>query len=219
MLRSGTLLSCVLASSGFAQAFNIDAGGNFAEPPASGYGAAAQQLGYWNGITTFGPVRDLFGSLTSVLFGTAEDGVFLTNIAGASADDQRLMGSMVGVQPADPAAVFINLEPGLYNVYVYCWAGNLLGPKDVTIRAFTDAGQVVGGVSYGDAWPGGHVLGETYDLLRVEVVPGGNQYLSIFIQAPGDFNVINGIQLVLVPAPGWAMITPLAALVVHRRRR
>lgn len=63
------------------------------------------------------------------------------------------------------------------------------------------------------------MLGETYDLLRVEVVPGGNQYLSIFIQAPGDFNVINGIQLVPVPAPGWAMITPLAALVVHRRRR
>lgn len=115
----------------------------------------------------------------------------------------------------------MGLSPGIYDSYVYCWAGNVLGPEDVTIKAFTGAGQVIGGVSYKATWPGRQLLGETYDRFRVEVVRGNGNWISFQLEFFGDFNVINGIQLVLVlvPAPASSTIAvTVAALLVRRRR-
>lgn len=217
----GTLILLIAASSTVcsAQAFNVDAGGFFSTSPPDTYGAAAAQAGLWNTRSSGGLLSDLSGAATSVTFSVSNNGGFLLDIPGATPDDKLLMDSALAVQPLSDAANFSNLKPGLYDLYIYCWAGNLLGSKDVTIRAFTGAGEVVGGVQYSEQWPGQHVLGETYEKLRVEVTPGDDQYIVVFIQAPGDFNVINGIQLVPVPTPASMTLPVIGALVGTRRRR
>jgi hypothetical protein len=217
----GFLTLFIAASSTWccAQAFNVDAGGNSSTLPPAEYGASASQSGFWNSIGSSSYLSGLDGSSTGVLCGSGYGGALNLEIEGDLGDDKLLMDSALAGSPLANAATFLFLQPCLYDVYVYCWAGNLLGPKDVTIRAFTGAGQVVGGVSYVAAWPGGQILGETYDRLRVEVTAGNNEYLDIFIQAPGDFNVINGIQLVPVPAPASMALPVIGAMVVPRRRR
>jgi len=202
------------------EALNIDLGGGFSTPPASTYGAAAYQPGFWNPVNLVkNDLVDINGNSTPVRYASEANGGFLLDIQGATPDDKLLMDSALSVQSTRSAATFSNLQPGLYDLYIYCWAGNLLGPKDVTIRAFTGAGQVVGGVRYGEQWPGQQVLGETYDKLRVEVTPGDGQYIDIAIQAFGDFNVINGVQLVPIPAPATLTLAPAALLACRRRRR
>jgi hypothetical protein len=213
------IMLCTVSLHVKAQGFNVDAGGNFSTPPPDSYGCEAHQAGFWNPASAETILRDLAGVSTQVLFGSSYNGGFDLEIEGATLEDKLLMDSVLAVQVTSNAATFLNLQPGLYDLYIYCWAGNLLGPKDVTIRVFTGAGQVVGGVQYGEQWPGQQVLGETYDKLRVEVTPADGQYIDVFIQAPGDFNVINGIQLVPVPAPAGLLIPAAGALVTLRRRR
>jgi hypothetical protein len=221
MQLSPGLLTLVIAATSTlcsAQAFNIDHAGSPSTLPASDYGAAADQTGFWNAAgNALTNLVDVHGQPTGVQLASGGGGIDLA-IDGATENDKLLMDSAMAVSTSSNATTFFNLRPGLYDVYVYCWAGNLLGPKDVTIRAFTGAGQVVGGVKYDEVWPGGHIRGITYDRLRVEVTPGDNEYLDIFIQAPGDFNVINGIQLVPVPAPGTVALLPAAPLACRRRR-
>ncbi|MBL8964828.1 MAG: hypothetical protein JNK70_12240 [Phycisphaerae bacterium] len=217
---SFVIMIAICSASGLAQTFNVDSGGGMSTPPTTDYGAAADQPGVWNSVVfEQNNLLNTAGQATTVRYATSSNSVILLGIDGAAPNDKLLMDSAMPVDPSDAAAVFSNLQPGLYDLYIYCWAGNLLGPKDVTIRAFTGAGQVVGGVRYGEQWPGQQVLGETYDKLRVEVTPGDGQYIDIAIQAPGDFNVINGVQLVPVPAPGALALAPAALLAGRRRRR
>ncbi len=98
-------------------------------------------------------------------------------------------------------------------------------PAPVTLREsdrtfFLDNGatSMQSSVTYGSSWPGGHVQGETYTRMRIEVLPEFEGFSAIF-GFSGDFNVVNGVQIVPVPAPASALPALAATLMLARRRR
>jgi hypothetical protein len=84
-------------------------------------------------------LKDLGGSPAGVLYASGFGGARDLNIEGALGDDKIMMDCALSGSPATNAVTFLFLEPGLYDVYVYCWAGSLLGRTDYSILAFTGA--------------------------------------------------------------------------------
>jgi hypothetical protein len=217
LLRACSILAlATTATPAFGQSFNIDCAGHLAIPPDSSYGAGASQPGYWNPQFT-GNLRDLDGNLTEAMTGTS-GGSTAHEIPGATGDDERLMESVFEMLPSASVSV-TNLAAGHYDLYAYSWGGQIFGPRTVGFTVFT--GNTYGGsLSFGPQWPGGQVEGVTFARIPIEVLPGLN-FLTLRIGGggPKTFNVLAGIQLVWIPAPGVLLVSFSAGLLALRRRR
>lgn len=202
------------------QAFNIDCAGNLAVPPTSSYGAGAGQAGYWNPVSGIAAtLRDINGNPTAALL-SADGGATVYDIPGATGDDERLMETVFGLIPSSSGVAIGGLSPGKYDLFAYSWAGQIFGQRTVGFTVLNGVNTYGGSLSFGPQWPGGQVQGETFVRIPVEVLPGLN-FLRLRVGGggPKTFNVLAGIQLVPVPAPGAAIVLIGAGVLTARRRR
>lgn len=210
------------------QAFNVDFGKSSfqAEFPSASYGGAANQPGFWNGdFAGFVPLKDLSGSSTAAFLSSGVGSV-QAPISIPVTDETRLMGDAArGATFASQEGLqVVNLTPGEYRIYVYGWAGSVEGNDDnkILVVNFGSSTSSLLTINYAAQWPGHQILGETYATWDFTIA-SANTSLGIYPQNRGTdihprFSYVNGIQIVPIPAPG-AMVLPLAALLVSRRRR
>lgn len=117
----------------------------------------------------------------------------------------------------DGGYVIQHLLPGAYDIYVYSWRGsNDQGTPGIVVSA--PGGPYGLSIASGQPWPGQQVLGVTYGVVRIDLGANGTFGISGFAGGEGTAP-INGIQIVPVPAPGAAILGPLAGLAFTRRRR
>lgn len=206
----GVIALLSLAAPALAQSMNIDFG--VATPaPSAGFGAAAASPGAWN-VFSNSPTGlfDLAGNLTgATLSGTGGGFLGGNNDPLTFGDDEALMDDAVLI-PFMETYTFTGLQAGTYNVFAYTWTvANLPTQLNVQNQGF----QLVGG-----AWPGGYVPGITHSITQVNLGAGQPLTVQVF-SVNGALGAINGVQLVLVPAPGAGALLAAAGLVAFRRRR
>lgn len=202
------------------QAFNIDCAGHLGTPPNSTYGAGSGQRGYWNPSGIDPVLRDLNGNVTGATIG-AGGSSNVHNIPGATGNDALFMETTFDASATAPVVVITNLAAGPYDLYAYSWGGQIFGPREVGFIVATGSGTTyIGSLTFGTQWPGGQVEGETFARIPIKVVEGLNLLtLRIGGGGPETFNVLAGIQLVPVPAPGSVAAFMSAALFALRPRR
>lgn len=205
-VASALLLSVTAA---YAQAFNIDFGSPDGAGPSSAYAGVATQPGYWNLGTIGYSLKDTSGAQTDVNLGGTSAGLAHLSIPSLSGDEKIFMESVLTPGVSGNSVGFFNLSPGTYDLYIYGWGGTLLGPKSAGFDVFNGVSTVHGFVSYTSVWPGAQTRHITYDVLRVNVLEP-QRLLLLDVGFTGDYGVINGMQLVPVPAPGAAL--PLLGL-------
>lgn len=112
----------------------------------------------------------------------------------------------------------IGLEPGWYDFYIYAWAGMSPGYTEsiVTLGVLGDVHT-----HFTSVWPGKHVEGETYGKLTIEVTEPNSNIGMGLVPLGGELDpvsVINGLQIVQIPAPSALGISGIM-LAAGRRRR
>lgn len=110
------------------------------------------------------------------------------------------------------------IAPGPYRLYIYCWLGSVLGSQEVHFKVSNGVTNHNVTVSFDSVWPGGHVEGETYAVVPVDVTPEFG-FIGCRMGFNSGFNVVNGLQLVPVPAPGAAAVMLGLPLIAFRSRR
>lgn len=218
VLTAGAM-ACV-ATSALGQAFNIDCGGNIGTPPISSYGAGAAQAGFWNSVGISAELRDLNDNVTPARLGLTGGGSELFEIIGASNGDEDLMESVFSITSGSNLLSLTNLAAGPYDRYAYSWGGQIFGDRTVGFGVHNGVDTFGGSLTFGPVWPGQQVEGETYARIPVEVLEGRN-FLTLSIGGGGSktFNVLAGIQLVPIPAPGSVVVMMGAGVLAMRRRR
>jgi len=209
------LLAFALATLALGQAFNIDCATPPSTGPAATYGAGSGQQGYWN-ATFQDNLRDLSGNLTPVFFG-GSPGTNTHVIPGATGADKTMMESTLDMSPSD-VVIISNLMPGFYDVYLYSWGGQIFGPRTVGLSVFNGSNNYNGSVSFGSQWPGGQVEGTTFARIPIQVAAGKTS-IGISIGSGHDYDVLAGIQLVRIPAPGVPLVMLGAGVLFAPRRR
>lgn len=189
-LRRDLLIAIATCASslGFAsaQGVNVDFGSS-GSPPASVYGGAGAQPGYWNRVAsvgTFETLLDLAGGLTPVTLRASATGFYSFDNPATIGDDERLLDRFLD----GPAAVTLRgLAPGRYDLFVYAWAPD--SPQwftEVTVVGALDPPQRCGG-----AWSGAHVLGASFTRHAV-VVGASTQEVEVLFFG----STCNGLQVV-----------------------
>jgi hypothetical protein len=202
-LRSAALLGAcvVLGSISAAQTVNVDVC-NLLGTPGAGYGGAAAQAGFWNGIDAAAPGTSfalqstagapIAATLSYQLFGNGL-GNFSFNEPGTTGDDQALMDDLQDIGSGSSLSVwtFSGLTPGTYTVTTYAWAPDdpVNSNSRVNVPGSSDPEQTLGG-----AWPGAHALGVTY--ARHVLTVGVSGQLAIEVRPSVGFGSVNGIQIV-----------------------
>jgi hypothetical protein len=198
----------VLSLGARGQSFNVDLdfGGASSPPsggPASTYGAAAGQPGFWNlvGSNVLGLTNTL-GAPTGAALLIPGGGMGSTwQVAGVTGDFEKLIGDYWSGQSA---YTFTGLIPGKYRVYTYAYvSGNPVLLTTVSVSGSPDPQQSVGGASI--TAPNTFTLGITHAIHDVVVSPTG----TIFIQVMGVTSSahVNGFQLVACPTGFAATLT------------
>jgi MYXO-CTERM domain-containing protein len=225
------LLAMACSSSAWGQNFNIDFSGTGTAPPgpapASTYGAAANQVGFWNNVTNPAAagvvLNDLSNLVTAVTISL--DGGFHgaftgpnSNATTAGSDAELLLDDGWDPTGLDGVITIANLAAGVYDIYTYGVA-----PDSITdLTGVTVVGAVQGNQQVGGALPNPfndqYALGLTHALHTVTVTAGSNVVINID-NAGGGFETVNGIQIVTVPGPGALALFGLAGFVGTRRRR
>lgn len=219
-------ITTIFCANAWAQSLNIDFGSSANPKPSASYGGGALQPGYWNGVPVSGN-QDLFG-----LDGVTAIGRINTNfstgfaeIPGSTGGDEALMESFL-VGNSNSSITVRNLAAGQYNLVLYGWApftGAADGVTDFNV-GLSGSGSGVYRLDYKTTvWPGQHVLNETFLSIPITLTPDavtGNTLLIISLMPAGDqVDIFQGMQLVMVPAPGAAGIAMLAGCWAVRRRR
>ena len=218
-----TLTIFLASAHAAAQSFNIDFGvsGNNVVP-SSAYGAAANQSGFWNAVRPVGQMRDLSGTLTSMTVGGSGGGTFQGNIAGATGDELAMMSDCVAgnVLVGDESSFvsFGGLQAGQYRCFIYGWNPDSSSPGYGQYRMW-DGQQVQ--LNFTSSWPGQQVLNQTYFTKDLTVTNASERFRVTMIGLGSDAvpraTVINGLQIVMIPAP--ASVAPLGLLALAARRR
>ncbi|MCC6428496.1 MAG: hypothetical protein IT435_16965 [Phycisphaerales bacterium] len=214
----------VLAPVSFAQSFNVDIGNPGSTVPTSAYGGGASQTGFWNlqvGLLT--GAKEVSGNSTGVTFyfdgnrGTLE-------VPGAGDDDQKLIEDYSGASSVGSSMLQVaGLMPGQYRAFVYGWAGSLFGDFQ-SVFDFVDpqtGSKSRAVVDYNAAWPGHQILGETYCTYDFAITGNQTLFVVAYFQGTGEesqTSVINGLQIVQIPAPSALGISGIM-LAAGRRRR
>ena len=172
--------------------------------PASSFGAASGQTGYWNSLTFFSAVvRDLNGidhgarlSITNNQ-GFGYSGGIDNNVA-TTGDIEYLMDDYfeIGAPPFFSPGYDIHisgLDPGTYDLFTYAWMGTWNPGQTTSVEVtspVTVPAQVVGG-----AWNGlsfTHLI--THAVHRVTIATG--QDLVVHVAPAALAGCVNGFQLV-----------------------
>jgi hypothetical protein len=226
-LLAATLLFLGIQPVALGQSMNVDLGAPGGSAPSSSF-AAAGRAGFWNFLPGGGviPARDLAGLATNVLMGANSASGQSAAIGGPSAEDNNLMSDFVrGAIDLSPSVDILGLKSGEYRVLVYAWGG--VPGADPHLN-FTDIVVTAGNTTvsrtllFNSTWPRLQIEGITFAQLRLFVEDG--DALSISVTAPvGNENqniaIIQGFQLVLVPAPTSAALLIGCAVAAARRRR
>lgn len=223
-IQTLAFLTCVapgVARNAAGQAFNIDLGpGSVLPAPSDAYGAATGQTGHWDRATAgpYADLSDLTGAKTSAQFGGAAIGTSINGIPGSSPDENAMMQSVLALGGASDAVGVRRLEPGWYDVYVYCWAGPGGVQPSIDIASATSFYTFTPN-SFAP-WPGEQTLGITYVKARV-LVDGPSAGIGITYHVPtNSFGVMNGIQLIPAPSPGVGItMVSFGISAAFRRRR
>jgi hypothetical protein len=200
-----------------AQSFNVDVGEDltlmsFGTPPSS-YPGAANQPGFWNGLTDGVPgqshppygagtpwwvtnLSDLSGvptnvSVSAVMAGNSV-GDFVFDNFGTFGGHQSLYDDVgdVGNTASQALWTIQGLQPSHYEVYVYAFApDNSTYVTSVSVANTTSTDPQTSGGS----WPGGHVQGTTYTR---HSVPCASGTIAITVTTVAGFGSVNGFQLV-----------------------
>lgn len=212
-------VSVFVAAFAQAQALNIDCGGVIGVPPSDSYGAGSAQAGYWNPVGDEADLRDINNMPTAARLGSSS-GSQLFEIAGASGGDEALMESVFSIGVGSNLLSLTNLLPGQYDLYAYSWGGHLFGSRTVGFTVRNGIDTYIDSLAFNETWPGQQVLGETFVRIPVEVLEGRN-FLTLSMGGGGSktFNVLAGLQLVPIPAPGAAAVFLAASVLAARRRR
>jgi len=195
------------ASPAQAASFNIDFGSVWPTTNNTTFGAAANQPGQWNNITTTGTTNDLkdtSNTTTSVslsLTASAVDGVASLN---TSTDLQKLVNDNFYSYPGSNWNVTLSgLDNGAYNVFYY-GASNTF----VTTGAFTINGTAVASIT-GDN-DSSFVQGTNYGVLNGVSVSNGTLTLSSTDTTDG--RGLSGLQIVSASAAVPEPLTILGAV-------
>lgn len=212
------VLMGVKMSSAEAQTFNIDFGSSLDTPPAESYGAGSGQAGFWNLVALTTPLRDTSGILTVATCSGAGGGSGSIEIPGATGDDELFMESTIAFPKNGNGVTIAHLVAGDYDLYAYGWNDNFFHAHTIGVNVFNGVTSVGDTIQTTDTWPGSQVLAQTYTRIRVQVLPDAN-FLNIrATNATFDYEILSGIQLVPIPAPG-AVLPLLGAALLPRRKR
>ncbi|HYE02128.1 MAG TPA: hypothetical protein VD963_02715 [Phycisphaerales bacterium] len=219
----------LLAQAASAQSFNVDLdtapGAPGAGAPATTFGAAAGQAGFWNTLTgstaTAITLSDLLGNASRVMLtrSSAAGGNFSSANANANGDFALLMedGQDLSASTGPVSYVFSGLAPGSYDVYTYANAPDF-GP-DMTIIATTNPTGSANPQTIGGNYPAPDTFGVGITHALHSVTVGSDGLLTITADGDvGSFGTVNGFQLTLIPAPGSLALLGLSALAFRRRR-
>jgi len=192
------VFATLLALPSGAQSFNIDfepASNPHGSLPAT-FGAAAQSPGTWNPISTL-PASNLLslgGAPTGVGIATSTHPAswYLFSFdAGATGDDQALLGDMYADDSDQFHMTATGLEPGEYDVYTYL----VVPPFNacfIEVMGSPDGVQQVAG-----SWNGGYALGVNYARHHRAVADGT---IDVRVQQTGPHGQAligtSGIQIV-----------------------
>ncbi len=201
-----SLASLLALSAGQAlgQNFNIDlnnTSGNGAGVPASAYGGAAGQPGFWNSITSAvaptSTLKDLNGNNSSVTFTRDTVGTFNgAHDVGVSGDTAKLIEDYQSLPSFGTLTYsFNNLSFGTYAVYTYAAMPNGGGnTSGVTVTNTSSAYQYVGA----NALSGSKLIpGTTHAIHVVQVNAGGSITVKVSDSFSGTAHV-GGFQLVRI---------------------
>jgi hypothetical protein len=191
---AGLAALCCSTNTASAQSLNVDVGDAAAMGvPSATYGAAAEQVGHWNGISAVGSgvgLKDLNGVVTGAsLSNPSTFGVTWDN-AGTLGDDQLLLDDL-----GDPGSGgqfrFDGLIPGGYEVWTYAWApDSAAGLTTVVVTGASETAATVGG-----AWTGSFSEGVTHSVHHV-VISGSTIRIDVAPASGSNFASVNGFQLV-----------------------
>ncbi|MDZ4774451.1 MAG: hypothetical protein SGI72_15090 [Planctomycetota bacterium] len=206
---------CALAASSFAQSFNLDVGANQSAPlPATTYGAAANQPGFWSNVGSTAQsavtLRDLATNLiTSVtITPTGGYGDFYDNSQLWTGDDRALMADAsdianLAVTPSGGLITWViaGLQAGNYTIYTYALAPDFPATYQTTVDV---TGAPEGAQTCTGAWSGSpHVLGVSYAKHTISITAGQNITVlssNSTTVASTNFGSVNGFQIVLDPS-------------------
>lgn len=142
-------------------------------------------------------------------------------ISGADAEDFALMGDYL--YNTGGRTLHLAGLTGDYTFYLYGWAAPLDGPfgtgGTTPFKIAIPGGntkQVT--LDYFAPWPGMQVEGNSF--VKVDVhIPSSASFIIISVDPPGlGYSIIQGMQIVPIPAPPAAALL-LGAGVLSRRRR
>jgi hypothetical protein len=230
-LLAAILLPCGFQPVAFGQSLNIDLGMPGSSAPSSHYGAAAGQAGFWNNVSGqfTVPLRDLNDQATSAIAVSYTNGQSTTTIPDASLDDNTLMSDYVlGAQNSGVVSL-LGLSAGTYKIYLYAWdglPGHDPANNHIELRGIygnTQAQhQFLTSTTFDGVWPGSHVQGETFATASFTLSEGDFFQIDLIPQGSGEdpyVGILQGFQLVMVPAPASAALLMGGALSAARRRR
>lgn len=222
-----TFALCATHNPARGQSFNIDFG-TPGTTPSSSY-AAAGEAGLWNNITggsgTY-PLLDLNGNVTGVSisnnFDFFESPFNNPQPATAGDPDAAALLDDFFILEGDVLSEFFitGLQDGIYDLIVYgVWVGMPDKPTAITWLS-NDLSDFQEDVT-GDGPFTGLEQGLTHGTFRVEVTDN-----TLYFTANGIFNMqsaslgnLNGVQVVMVPAPGALAMLSVTAFARRRRRR
>ena len=205
-------LGGLASSSALGQSLNIDYHDSSGTPDV-GY-AAAGAAGFWNALSGPAGLPESLAGLDGLPIAatvTQTGAVGTQNVPNNNTGEHLpLLNDRILSTSETIHLDFENLLNGTYEVYTYCFAKN---PNDVTITLNDD---VQTAFDYVTGWNGDLELGVTHAMHLVAVTDGT---LRISIDFPGDDPAVNGVQLVLIPAPASLPVILLAAAIPAGRRR
>jgi len=185
-----------------AQSFNIDIGATPSTNPTVGYGAGADQPGFWSWVQAIPGSTQGLNTLTggaspvTITIGLGGGGNFAANNVLTGGDDEALMDDVqnLGAPGASTTYSFNGLAPGGYWIYTYAWAPDNDAYRTIVhVAGSPDPDQTVGG-------PWVPALGQTYlrTFSKHFVVYAGGPPLQVTATTAaiaGTFGSVNGFQL------------------------
>lgn len=200
--------------------FNIDFGNSdifpgITPPPASSFGASANQPGVWNQLTSVSPLAlvELSGAPTAVQIQSSAQ-VFGGFYSSFSGDLGRLLNDNFFSNPGVPWSISISgLANGEYDFYYYAPAHPFVDSGNFAIN-----GTIVPNLAGSDAGSG-TVRGLDWQVLTGVAVTDGT-LTTTWIEGGGQFTGLSGIQIVsVVPEPSSLALAISSILVVSYGRR
>jgi hypothetical protein len=190
-----------------ATSLNIDFGTTLGTP-ANTYGAAAGQVGYWNGISSTGTInlRGLDGSLLPGVDLTLNSVSLASNVGGPqytyTGGDKQLIQDSFYVINGSWSLGLSGLDNGAYDLYVYGPRNELVSTSSFSVNGVQQSNLVT-------PIGGNPPLQEGVDYEIVKLLVSDHNISIASGPDAGEFSGLAGLQLVQVaatPIPGTLLL-------------